>query len=60
MISFFSLVDLVAIVPFYVDLIITDSNLPASQFLRMFRLFRMLRVEGRYIEACDPVDCGCP
>mmetsp|Transcript_48569 Transcript_48569/g.89474 ORF Transcript_48569/g.89474 Transcript_48569/m.89474 type:complete len:1219 (+) Transcript_48569:69-3725(+) len=48
--SFFSLVDLLAILPFYVELA-TPADLPASQFLRMFRLFRMLRVEGRFSEA---------
>jgi hypothetical protein len=48
--SFFSLIDLISIIPFYVDLCIA-GDLPASQFLRMFRLFRMMRVEGRYIEA---------
>ena len=47
---FLSLVDLVSIVPFYVDLFYV-GDLPASQFLRMFRLFRMMRVEGRYVEA---------
>mmetsp|Transcript_3570 Transcript_3570/g.8948 ORF Transcript_3570/g.8948 Transcript_3570/m.8948 type:complete len:1217 (+) Transcript_3570:60-3710(+) len=49
-VSFFSLVDLLAIVPFYIELA-TPADLPASQFLRMFRLFRMLRVEGRFSEA---------
>ena len=49
-ILFFSLVDLVSIVPFYIDLLYV-GDLPASQFLRMFRLFRMMRLEGRYLEA---------
>ena len=48
--SFFSLVDLVSILPFYIDLLYV-GDLPASQFLRMFRLFRMMRLEGRYLEA---------
>eukprot|EP00945_MAST-04E_sp_MAST-4E-sp1_P004574 g4574.t1 len=50
-VSFFSIVDLVSIVPFYIDWLDTSDDLPASQFLRMFRLFRMMRVEGRYLEA---------
>mmetsp|Transcript_58146 Transcript_58146/g.138379 ORF Transcript_58146/g.138379 Transcript_58146/m.138379 type:complete len:1236 (+) Transcript_58146:117-3824(+) len=49
--SFFSLIDLLAILPFYVELLLPTANLPAAQFLRMFRLFRMMRVEGRYSEA---------
>ena len=48
--SFFSLVDLVSILPFYIDLIDTSTDIPASQFFRMFRLFRMMRVR-RYHEA---------
>jgi len=50
MISFFPLVDLVSILPFYLDLV-TLGNLPATQFLRMSRLFRMLRAPGRLTEA---------
>ena len=38
--SFFSLVDLVSILPFYIDLIDTSTDIPASQFFRMFRLFQ--------------------
>ena len=53
--TFFSLVDLVSIVPFYLDFAIA-GNLPASQFLRMFRLLRMMKVEGRYIEAFTLID----
>jgi hypothetical protein len=53
--TFFSIVDLVSIVPFYIDFAI-PGNLPASQFLRMFRLLRMMKVEGRYIEAFTLID----
>jgi hypothetical protein len=53
--SFFSLVDLVAIVPFYLDLCL-PQDLPSSQFLRLFRMFRMLRVEGRFRDAFDTFD----
>ncbi len=53
--TFFSLVDLVSILPFYVDFLV-PGNLPASQFLRMFRLLRMMKVEGRYIEAFTLID----
>jgi len=45
--SFFSMVDLISIVPFYVDVALTETNLTSSQFLRIFRLFRMMKVEGR-------------
>ena len=55
MCTFFSLVDLVSIVPFYVDFAV-PGNLPASQFLRMFRLLRMMKMEGRYIEAFTLID----
>lgn len=50
-ISFFSIVDLLSILPFYVDLMLPNTNLPACQFMRMFRLFRMMKVEGRYAAA---------
>jgi hypothetical protein len=53
--TFFSLVDLVSIVPFYIDFAV-PGNLPASQFLRMFRLLRLMKVEGRYIEAFTLID----
>lgn len=49
--SFYSLVDLASTVPFYVDALSPNISLEATQFLRMFRFFRMLRVEGRYTEA---------
>lgn len=50
--TFFSMVDLVSTVPFYVDaFILTKTDLASSAFLRMFRLFRMMRVEGRYASA---------
>mmetsp|Transcript_19398 Transcript_19398/g.29540 ORF Transcript_19398/g.29540 Transcript_19398/m.29540 type:complete len:1247 (-) Transcript_19398:127-3867(-) len=55
--TFFSIVDLASTVPFYVDsFILRDSDLVASQFLRMFRLFRMMRVEGRYDTALTMFD----
>ena len=47
--TFFSLVDLASTIPFYIDLfVLTNTNVVASSFLRMFRLLRMMRVEGRY------------
>lgn len=49
--TFYSLVDLASTVPFYVDALSPNISLEATQFLRMFRFFRMLRVEGRYTEA---------
>ena len=57
MFSFFALVDLVSIVPFYVDaFVLTDTDLMTSNFVRMFRLLRMMRVEGRYDLALGMVD----
>jgi hypothetical protein len=55
--TFFSMVDLVSTVPFYVDaFVLTKADLASSAFLRMFRLFRMMRVEGRYDSALTLVD----
>ena len=55
--TFFSLVDLASTVPFYIDVfILRDTDLAASSFLRMFRLLRMMRVEGRYDTALTMVD----
>mmetsp|Transcript_34489 Transcript_34489/g.39304 ORF Transcript_34489/g.39304 Transcript_34489/m.39304 type:complete len:338 (-) Transcript_34489:12-1025(-) len=53
----YSIVDLVSTVPFYMDsFFLRNSNLVASQFLRMFRLFRMVRKEGRYSKALTMFD----
>jgi hypothetical protein len=46
--SFFSIVDLASTLPFFVDAILVDRDVAGSAFLRMFRLLRMMRVEGRY------------
>ena len=47
--TFFSLVDLASTVPFYIDaFVLRETDIAASAFLRMFRLLRMMRVEGRY------------
>jgi len=55
--TFYSIVDLASTVPFYVDsFLLRNTNLVASQFLRMFRLFRMMRVEGRYDTALTMFD----
>lgn len=55
--TFFSLVDLASTVPFYLDAIfLRETDLAASSFLRMFRLLRMMRVEGRYDTALTMVD----
>lgn len=54
--TFFSMVDLASTVPFYVDISLRHTDLAASSFLRMFRLFRMMRVEGRYDTALTMVD----
>jgi hypothetical protein len=55
--TFFSLVDLASTVPFYLDaFVLRDTDLAGSAFLRMFRLLRMMRVEGRYKTALTMVD----
>lgn len=55
--TFFSLVDLASTLPFYVDaFLLRDTDLAGSAFLRMFRLLRMMRVEGRYDTALTLVD----
>ena len=55
--TFFSLVDLASTLPFYVDaFFLRDTDLAGSAFLRMFRLLRMMRVEGRYDTALTMVD----
>lgn len=55
--SFFSIVDLASTVPFYVDsFLLPETDLVASNFLRMFRLLRMLKVEGRYDMALGMMD----
>jgi len=55
--TFFSLVDLASTVPFYVDaFVLRHTDLASSSFLRMFRLFRMIRAEGRYDTALTMID----
>jgi hypothetical protein len=55
--SFFSIVDLLSIVPFYVDaFVLRETDLMGSNFVRMFRLLRMMKVEGRYDLALGMVD----
>lgn len=51
----FSWVDLASILPFYIDLAVPE-DLPASQFIRLLRLFRMMKVEGRYLRAFTTFD----
>lgn len=47
MFSFYSIVDLATILPFYCDvLLLRHSDMTASLFLRMFRLLRMMRSQG--------------
>ncbi|KNC47682.1 ion transporter [Thecamonas trahens ATCC 50062] len=55
MVSFFSLVDLAAIMPFYVGLAIGD-DVGTTQFVRILRVFRMFRAEGRLVEAFTLLD----
>lgn len=51
--SFYSVVDLISTVPFFFDALNPEVDVAATQFLRMFRFFRMLRIEGRYNLALD-------
>ena len=46
--SFFSLVDLLTILPYYVDLALTSIDLPSVQFIRVARLLRIFR-EGSWV-----------
>lgn len=56
-VSFFSLVDLASTVPFYLDaFVFRETDWMASNFVRMFRLLRMMKVEGRYDLALGMVD----
>ena len=56
-VSFFSIVDLASTVPFYIDaFVFRDTDMAGSAFLRMFRLLRMMKVEGRYDTALTMVD----
>jgi len=48
----YSWVDIGTILPFYIDLCV-PGDLASSQFLRILRLFRMMRVEGQYLESFD-------
>ena len=55
-ITFFSLVDLASTVPFYLDaFILTHTEFAASNFLRMFRLLRMMKA-GKYDTAFSLID----
>lgn len=55
--SFFSLVDLASTVPFYIDsFLLPNKDLAASNFLRMFRLLRMMKMEGRYDMVISMID----
>ena len=51
--NFFSVVDLASTLPFYIDVLFFSGDaVGTTAFLRMFRLFRMMRVEnGKYDSA---------
>jgi voltage-gated potassium channel len=49
--SFFGVIDLVSIVPFFVDVALPDDDLPALQWVRTLRFFRIMHVEGRFLTA---------
>jgi len=46
-ISFFSLVDLIAIAPFWIDLLIPGSSLHATTFIRIIRILRLLKSKSQ-------------
>jgi hypothetical protein len=54
--SFYALVDFASIFPTYLNLCLPASDIAGTQFLRMFRLFRMMKMEGRYSEAFTSFD----
>ena len=49
--DYYSLIDIVSFLPFYLDLLTPRDDIPATQFLRVLRIERMLRVEGRLLHA---------
>lgn len=49
-VSVFSLIDLASIIPFYVDLGLAGNQLSSTTFIRLFRVFRMMRSNGRFVE----------
>lgn len=53
--NFYPLVDLLAIVPFYVDLIMGDDNIIPTTFVRVLRLFRIFRIfkAGKFVEGLN-------
>ena len=49
LLTFDCLVDLASLIPFYADsFLLRETDVYASQALRMFRLFRMLRIDSRF------------
>jgi len=53
--SFFPMVDLLAIVPFYVDLLTDKNSIPATTFIRTLRLLRLFRLfkAAKFVEGMD-------
>jgi voltage-gated potassium channel len=54
MISFFGIIDLLAILPFYLPFFFT-TDLLLIRFLRVFRLFRLFKL-NRYVESLNKLD----
>ncbi len=66
--SFYAVVDLASIAPYYVEMFslqLTRAackgagatiDLPAVQFVRIFRLLRVMRLDGKYLEAFSVFD----
>lgn len=51
----YSWIDLATIVPFYVD-VLTPGDMASSQFLRIMRLFRMFKLQSRYLQTFQVFD----
>jgi len=66
--SFYAIVDICSIAPYYFEMFSLQFTkaackgegviieLPAFQFVRIFRLLRVMRLDGKYLEACTVFD----
>jgi len=55
MVSIFSLIDLASIIPFYIDLGLQGNQLSSTTFIRLLRLLRMMKANGRFVEVGGPM-----
>lgn len=56
MFTYYSIVDILSFLPYFIDLMTPEDDIPATQFLRILRIERMLRVEGRLLPAFSTFD----